>query len=377
MSTVMERPPSELSPELAPVAPKRSPFNRQTILRTIGLTVLIAFVLTMPYDMNWAGSSFALDYGVIIGMVVLSVSVLGWIGEFTLAVVAQMGFGLVVVNLLQNAGMPFLIIIPVVILSSIPISILLGVFALRLRGVYFAIATLAFGYMAQKTFFQSYLGVQGGFGGTDSKAISRPAGFSGSESFYYLLMGSLLLMALICWAVNKSWIGTSLTALRESEAAFSVLGHSPGAYKMLTICLSGAIATVAGAYFGMLQGLVPSNYFQPALAVLYFGFAVAGGMGSVGGACVAGVAFGAIPKYFDSLSEGKLVGYDQFFIGVVALAVVLWAPGGFAYIGRRIWRRLEGSPPAAPEVSTFEIDVRDPIAAAAAAGAEELDGADT
>jgi branched-chain amino acid transport system permease protein len=376
MSTVMERPPSELSPERAPAAPKRSPLNRRTILRTTGLAVLTAFVLTMPYDMNWAGSAFALDYGVIIGMVVLSVSVLGWIGEFTLAVVAQMGFGLVVVNLLQNAGMPFLVIIPVVILSSIPISILLGVFALRLRGVYFAIATLAFGYMAQKTFFQSYLGVQGGFGGTDSKAISRPAGFQGSESFYFLLMGSLLLMALACWAVNKSWIGTSLTALRESEAAFSVLGHSPGAYKMFTICLSGAIATVAGAYFGMLQGLVPSNYFQPALAVLYFGFAVAGGMGSVGGACVAGIAFGAIPKYFDSLSEGKLVGYDQFFIGVVALAVVLWAPGGFAVIGRRIWRRLEGSPPAAPEVSTFEIDVRDPLAAAAAAGAESLDGAE-
>jgi branched-chain amino acid transport system permease protein len=377
MSTVIERrSPAELSPEKAPAAPKRSPVNRPSILRTVGVFVLTAFVLTMPYDMKWAGSAFALDYGVIIGMIVLSVSVLGWIGEFTLAVVAQMGFGLVVVNLLQDAGMPFLVIIPVVILSSIPISILLGVFALRLRGVYFAIATLAFGYMAQKTFFQSYLGVQGGFGGTESKAISRPAGFQGSESFYYLLMGSLLLMALICWAVKKSWIGTSLTALRESEAAFSVLGHSPGAYKLFTICLSGAIATVAGAYFGMLQGLVPSNYFQPALAVLYFGFAVAGGMGSVGGAVVAGIAFGAIPKYFDSLSEGKLVGYDQFFIGVVALAIVLWAPGGFADIGRRVWRRLEGSGPPPPTVSTFEIDVRDPLSAAAAAGADERDGAE-
>jgi hypothetical protein len=60
----------------------------------------------------------------------------------------------------------------------------------------------------------------------------------------------------------------------------------------------------------------------------------------------------------------------------VALAVVLWAPGGFAAIGRRLWRRLEGSPPAAPEVSTFEVDVRDPAAAAAAAGAEEFDGAE-
>jgi len=258
---------------------------------------------------------------------------------------------------------------PVVVVSSIPISLLLGVFALRLRGVYFAIATLAFAYMAQKTFFQSYLGVQGGFGGTDSKAISRPAGFTGSESFYYLLMGSVLLLALVCWTVKRSWIGTSLTALRESEAAFSVLGHSPGAYKLFTICLSGAIATVAGAYFGMLQGLVPSNYFQPALAVLYFGFAVAGGMGSVGGAVVAGIAFGAIPKYFDSLSEGKLVGYDQFAIGVVSLGLVLWAPGGLADIGHRLWRRLEGTAPPSPTLPAVEVDVRD---ATAAAGSEGL-----
>jgi branched-chain amino acid transport system permease protein len=316
--------------------------DRRNLLRGTGLAVLTAFVLTMPYAMGWAGSAFALDYGLVIGMLVLSVSVLGWIGEISLAPVAQMGFGLVVVNLLQEAGLPFLMIMAAVVLSSLPISVLLGVFALRLRGVYFAIATLAFAYMAQKTFFQSYLGVQGGFGGSESNAISRPAGFTSSEKFYYLLMGSLLLMVLVCWAVNRSWIGNSLTALRESEAAFSVLGHSPGAYKLFNICLSGAIATVGGAYFGMLQGLVPSNYFQPALAILYFAFAVAGGMGSIAGAVVAGTAFGAIPKYFDSLSEGKLVGYDQFFIGVVSLGLVLWAPGGLADIGRRIWQRLEG-----------------------------------
>jgi branched-chain amino acid transport system permease protein len=343
--------------------------SRRKLLRGTGFTLLTAFVLTMPYAMKWAGSAFAIDYGVIIGMLVLSVSVLAWIGEISLAPVAQMGFGLVVVNMLQEAGLPFLVIIPVVIVSSIPISLLLGVFALRLRGVYFAIATLAFAYTAQKTFFQQYLGVQGGFGGTDSKSITRPYGFTSSEKFYYLLMGSLLLMALICSLVNRSWIGTSLSALRQSEAALSVLGHSPGAYKLFTICLSGAIATVGGAYFGMLQGLVPSNYFQPALAILYFGFAVAGGLGSVAGAVVAGTAFGAIPKYFDSLSEGKLVGYDLFFIGFLSLGLVLWAPGGLADIGRRVWRRLEGQGPVARAVIGFEeIDVRDAAAAAAEEG---------
>src|SRR5581483_5932411 len=108
---------------------------------------------------------------------------------------------------------------------------------------------------------------------------------------------------------------------------------------------------------------------QPALAILYLGFAVAGGLGCVAGAVVAGTAFGAIPKYFDSLSEGKLVGYDLFFIGFLSLGLVLWAPGGLADIGRRLWRRLEGSAPVARTVIGFEeIDVRDAAAAAAEEG---------
>jgi branched-chain amino acid transport system permease protein len=354
--------------------PWRTLGSRRLITRSGAALLLAAFVLAGPHLFTWAGPAGAMNFGLTVAMLVLAVSVLGWIGEISLAPVAQMGFGVVAVNVCQVHDIPFGFTLPIVALASLPISLLLAAFTLRLKGVSFAIATLAFAYMAQKTFFQEYLGVQGGFGGTDSKSISRPAGFSGSEKFYYLVMGSLLLMALACTLVNRSWIGTSLTALRHSEAAFSVLGHSPGAYKLFTICLSGAIATVGGAYFGMLQGLVPSNYFQPGLAILYFGFAVAGGLGSVAGAVVAGTAFGAIPKYFDSLSEGKLVGYDLFFIGIVSLGLVLWAPGGLADIGRRLWRRLAGDAPVARAVTGFEeIDLSDSATVTADEGLTPVD----
>ena len=312
--------------------------TRRTVLRGVGLTVLIAFVLTMPYAMNWAGSSFALDYGVIIGMLVLSVSVLGWIGEISLAPVAQMGFGLVVVNLLQEAGLPFAVIMPAVIVSSIPISLLLGVFALRLRGVYFAIATLAFAFLAQKSVFQSYLGAEGGF----EKPLVRPSYLRTDQQLYYLLMGSLLVVAALCYLTLRSRIGTRLTALRDSETAFAVLGHSPARYKLFTICLAGAIASLTGAYYGILQQVVPANYFSPALSIAFFAFAVVGGLGSIGGAVASGLVFGALPKYLDTLSEGRFVGYDQFFAGGIALLVILTVPGGLADVGRRLWRRLQG-----------------------------------
>ena len=315
---------------------------RAAVARTAGGAGLAVVLATLPYALHWAGPAFAIDYGVVIALVALSISVLGWIGEISLASVAQMGCGLVTVNLLQQHGVPFALILPLVAVTSVPVSMVIGVFALRLRGVYFAIATLAFAHMAQKTFFEAYLGINGSFGGTQSKPIVRPSFVASDEALYYLLLGTVVLVAGACWALNRSRIGVALTALRDSEMAFSVLGHRPGRYKMATICLSGAIATVAGALFGLLQLLVPSNYFHPGLAIVYFGFAVVGGLGSVGGALGAGLVFGALPRYFETLSEGKFVAYDRFFVGLLVLILVIEAPGGLADIGRRLWRRIEG-----------------------------------
>ncbi len=360
--------PAELSAGKAPPR-RRTTTNRRLVTRTLGLAGAAGILLFLPKLTSWAGAAYALDYGVIIAMVVLSAAVLGWIGEFSLAIVAMMGFGLVGINMLQEAEVPFLFIIPAVAILSIPISLILGMFALRLRGVYFAIATLAFAYLAQKTVFETILGVQGGFGGTQSSPISRPEFANNDFRFYYLLIASLLLLAAICWAINRSRIGTSLTALRESEMALSCLGHSPGAYKLFAICLSGGIAAIAGAYFGMLQGLVPANYFTPGLAILYFAYAVVGGLGSVGGAIGAGIVFGSIPKFVDSffgVGEGEFVGYEPFFVGIALILVVLFQPGGLAAIGRKLWARIEGPPPVA------DVDVTD-----AALAAPEVDWAHT
>jgi ABC-type branched-subunit amino acid transport system ATPase component/ABC-type branched-subunit amino acid transport system permease subunit len=316
--------------------------RRAVAARAVGGLGLAGLVATLPYALHWAGPAYAIDYGVVIAMAVLGISVLGWIGEISLASVAQMGVGLVLVNLLQQHGVPFALILPLVAVASVPVSAVIGVFALRLRGVYFAIATLAFAHMAQKTFFETYLGINGSFGGTQSKPIVRPSVVASDEALYYLLLAAVVLVAGACWALNRSRLGTALTALRDSEMAFSVLGHRPGRYKMVTICLSGAITTVAGGLFGLLQLLVPSNYFHPGLAIVYFGFAVVGGLGSVGGAMAAGLVFGALPRYFETLSEGKFVAYDRFFVGLLVLILVIKAPGGLADIGRRLWRRIEG-----------------------------------
>jgi branched-chain amino acid transport system permease protein len=317
---------------------------RAKVARLVGAGVLAAVLATLPFSMRWAGPAFAVDYGLIVAMAVLAVSVLGWIGELTLAPVAQMGFGVVAVNLCQVHNVPFGFTLPLVALSSVPISLVLATFTLRLKGVSFAIATLAFAYMAHKTFFLEYLGTYGAFGGTGTRQVVRPEFVRTDQSLYYLELAVLLGMAVLCYAIQRSRIGTRLTALRESEMAFSTLGHPPAAYRFFTIVLSGAIATVAGALFVYLQLQVPSNLLLPAQAILFFGYAVAGGLGSVGGALAAGAVFGAIPKYLETLTKSGFLTYDLFAIGVVVFVVMMKAPGGLAEIGRKVWRRIEGAP---------------------------------
>jgi branched-chain amino acid transport system permease protein len=311
---------------------------RAAAVRIVGVLTFAALVLTLPRALDWAGPAYAIDFGLIVGLAVLSASVVAWVGEISLATLAQMGLGVVMLNALQDHNIPFVLVLVIVALSSIPVSLLIGFFALRLRGVNFAIATLAFAYLAQKTFFQSYLGAEGGF----EKPLTRPDFVSSDTRLYYLIAGFTLLVAGVCYLIRKSWIGTRIDALRDSEMAFAVLGHSPGRYKLFTICLAGMIATVAGTFYGILQQVVPANYFNPILAIAYFAYAVVGGLGSIGGAIAAGLIFGAVPKYFDAASQGRFVGYDQFFAGLIALLVILTIPGGLSEIGQRIRRRAEG-----------------------------------
>jgi branched-chain amino acid transport system permease protein len=333
--------PAAASPALALLPLPRPPGLQVVAARAVAIAVLAVLVLTGPRALAFAGPAYAIDFGLIVALAVLSASVVAWIGEISLATLAQMGLGVVLLNVLQDHGVPFALIIPIVAVLSIPVSLLIGVFALRLRGVNFAIATLAFAYLAQKTFFQSYLGGVGGF----EKPIARPSFVASDTQLYYLIAAFVVIAAGACWLVRRSWIGTRLDALRDSEMAFAVLGHSPARYKLFTICLAGMIATVAGLFYGVLQQLVPANYFNPILAIAYFAYAVVGGLGSIGGAIAAGLVFGAVPKYFDTLSQGRFVGYDQFFAGFVALGAVLVVPGGLAEIGRRVWRRVEGRRP--------------------------------
>jgi len=315
--------------------------QRAILVRAIGTVVLIGCASVGPHALTWAGPAYALDFGLTVSFLVLAIGVMAWIGEISLAVVSQMGFGLLAMQWVQDHDplhLPLGGQILLVALSSIPISLLLGLFALRLRGVNFVIASLAFAQLAQKSIFTPKLGAS-----ADLKSgVDRPELVRTDLALYYFMLASLIAIVAICYLVQRSRIGVALTAMRDSETAFWALGHSPAVYKLLVVCFSGMIATVGGAYYGLLQGIVSAIYLAPTLAIVYFGFAVAGGLGSIGGAVGAGLFFGALPQYLTTFSGGNFVKYDFLFFGLVALIIIVKVPGGLGGLAARAWRRVEG-----------------------------------
>lgn len=311
---------------------------RAKTARMVAGGVMFILAVLGPHPLKSYAPPFAMDLGLIYALIVIAVSVLGWIGEISMAAVAQMGLGLVVLNDLQRHHWPFPLILLAVLVSSIPFSMLLGMFALRLRGINFVIASLAFGHLAQRSLIAQYIGA----GGAERGGVSRPSYLRTDGSLYYWILVSLVIVAVGCYMIQRSRLGKAITAMRDSETAFWALGHSRAAYKLLVVCLSGAIATLAGAYFALLLGQVPASYYSPGLAFVFFGFALAGGLGSIGGAIAFGVLFGALPKYLEGQTPAAASKYDFLLYGFFSLVIFIKVPGGLGGLGRRLWARVEG-----------------------------------
>jgi len=343
------------------------------VLRLATAAVLTTAFLYGPHGLQWAGPPFAFDIGLIYALVALGVTVLGWIGEISLAVPAQMGLALVALDWLQNhTHIPFPLVIVLVLVSSIPVSLVLGLFVLRLRGIDFVVASLAVAYLVQRSVIQPYLGS----GGT-RLAIHRPSYIARDSQMYYMMQVTVGVVAAGCYLLRRSRLGKAIRAMQDSEAGFWTLGHSPAAYKLFVVCLSGVFATLGGAFFAILEK-PNALYYNPGLGIQFFGFALAGGLGSIGGALGSGLFFGALPKYLETGTQSKFTQYDFFFYGFGTLLIIMALPGhSLAGAARRGWARLErllGGKPAAEPAPETTVELTEAVPMERAAPAVSRNG---
>src|SRR6266568_4784382 len=170
------------APSLLPVLDIGKPDLRGWIPRIVAMVGVLALVLYLPYVPFWQPDW--VSYAVIFVMVGISINILiGYAGQVSLGHQAFVGVGAFTSAILvSKAGLTFWLAIVVAAATGAISALLLGFVALRLKGLYLALITLAYGGIAERVIF-SVRAITGGGAGTEAP---RPAGFTGEHAFTYL-----------------------------------------------------------------------------------------------------------------------------------------------------------------------------------------------
>jgi branched-chain amino acid transport system permease protein len=259
------------------------------------------------------------------GIVILSLVVLtGWanqvsLGQFALVGIAAMAAG----YLTRKAGVSFWLVLFLVPLLMIPFSMLLGLPALRVKGLYLAVVTGVFAYVVQRVMFNENY-----FEGIIPDRVDRPIlfffDFQDERSMYFLSVALLILCLLLVTSMRRTRTGRVLIALRENESNVQSFGINLVRARLLAFGVSGFLCGIAGVLMAHHQRAVSADTFNVDQSLMVFLTAVVGGISSVSGALL-GSGFLAITTLFPS---NPIV---QFFAQGGAVLVILYvAPGGLA-----------------------------------------------
>ena len=215
---------------------------------------------------------------------------------------------------------------------------------IRLRDVYFAMASFVFGLMLELIFNQWSSMTNGpiGFRGIPAPSIFGVA-FVRPEHYYYLLLGVVLAEYLLLFRLLHSPFGTALQAMRESEVACKTSGVNTAAIKVQLILISSAIAGAAGSLLAHMNGFISPPSFGWAQSVTVLMMVVVGGVRSLPGALLGAAAIRVVLEYTSALGRQSNIVF-----GIVLILFMAFLSNGLAGLARQILaarpRRRQGDP---------------------------------
>jgi len=208
------------------------------------------------------------------------------------------------------------------------LALLLGLGILRLRGAYFALATIGV-VEATKAFVANF----GPFGGATGMYLSftsyQPLGGPRQALWvvYFAMIGLLLISLLGSYRIKRSRFGLGLFAIREDEDAAMSLGVDAPRYKAMIYSLSSLVPATAGVLFFYKNGVVqPDQAFDLTLSIEAIVMLMLGGQGTVAGAALGAFCYEQFRGYL--VTSSTFASFHLIIAGVLLLVIVLFAPGG-------------------------------------------------
>ncbi len=301
---------------------------------TFWYSALLLAMLAAPWLVSeyWlAQITFVLIYAVVgLGLMLLS----GFTGQFSLGHAAFLGVGAYAQAVLTNSGVPFVAALLLSGLLAACVGVIVGLPALRVKGIYLAIATLAFGFIVEEVFAR-WESVTGGNAGIHIKAPEMFGWTLASDrSFYFICLVVTVIATLAILNLLRSSTGRAFVAIRDSEVSAQSMGIHLARYKALSFAISAALAGLAGALYAHKLKFISPDQFDVLQSIDLVLMIVVGGLGSVHGAFLGAIFLIMMPqvialaKDFLPLVVAQAPGLQTTVYGLVLIGFVLFEPLG-------------------------------------------------
>lgn len=294
----------------------------------IGSVLTLAALLIVPlFVKNFI--VFQLTMILIYAIAILSLNILtGWSGQVSLGHSAFFAAGAYAAGILmEHANVPYGLAIPLAGLVCFVFGFLFGLPALRLKGVYLALATFALAIAAPPLLklgtFEHWTG------GVQGLLVTKPdpafgLAISQDRWLYYVTLGIALIIYLLAVNLLNSRSGRAFMAIRDNEIAASSMGVDLALYKTLAFGISAGITGIAGALGAIAVAFVAPDAYTFNFAIALFLGMVIGGVGWLPGS-LAGAAF---IVYVPNIAEGISKGLSGAVFGVFIIAMIFLLPNG-------------------------------------------------
>jgi ABC-type branched-subunit amino acid transport system permease subunit len=335
---------------------------RKTVGRT-GVVLSLVVVALLPTVVG-VGHSFLMSQICIYAVIALSLTVLtGWSGQVSLG---QFGFVAVGADIAAHIGssVPIVLLLPLAGAVTAVVSVLVGLTALRIRGLYLAVSTLGFALFMQTSVLATtcftlplvHRQICSGLPNPASTLIARPSLFglnlSSEQAFAWFSLG-------------VRGVARRLIAVRDNEIAAGTAGIPVVRTKLLAFALSGFIAGYAGVCLAFATERFSTDTFDPTFSILVVSMVVIGGLDSIPGALLGALYLEGLPAIFGSSPTVEFLTS-----GAGLMAFILYLPGGMAQLLHQVgdlvtagvenlrtrWARPAGpaDPPAAAPADPHE-----------------------
>lgn len=345
-----------------------APPDRSTVPRSSTATIVakVAGLALLAYVLYWIPTFFkAFEVGLYINVMCLALAVMGlnlltgYTGQISVGHGAFFGIGAYTVAILvADHDWGHLPALGVGVLVSFAVGLVVGVPALRIRGIYLALVTLGLAALFPQ-FIRRFSDLTGGSQGMRVPRFEAPegSGLANDQYQYYVILAFVVVAFILVRNLVHSRVGRGLVAIRDNETAAEVMGVRTAVYKIAIFGISAALAGLGGGLQVFKTNFVAAESFNIGLSITILVGAVIGGVATTAGPVVGAYLLVFVPRFIE---EGKLPpALGPVFFAAALIGLMMLEPGGIMGIVHRLravvlraWRSArtggDGSPAGGP-----------------------------